>query len=157
MPNGSDLRVTPPSNSNGSKLLTFPKPAGCWIFMVPIGRPSWDHSCLLRLSIRPTIVKIINTISVLSVNFLGVPWNTSCGNALRTGFITPFLSTRLNFGSDGASVALPIIIMRLFLTWRPPFKTSGIFDIPMEDLIFLPNFSCGIVLIFLGHAPCPFI
>ena len=114
---------------------------------------------LLRelLLIRLTIVKIIKTISVLSVKFLGVPWNTSCGNALRTGFITPFLSTRFNFGSDGASVALPIIIMRLFLTWLPPFKTSGIFDIPMEDLIFLPNFSCGIVLSILGHAPCPFI
>ena len=107
MPNGSDLRVTPPSNSNGSKLLTFPKPVRCWIYMVPIGRPSWDHSCLLRLSIRPTIVKIIKTISVLSVKFLRVPWNTSCGNALRTGFIIPFLSTRFNFGSDGASVALP--------------------------------------------------
>ena len=124
--------------------MTFPKHVRCWIYMVPIGRPSWALSCLLRLSIRPIIVKIIKTISVLSVKFLKVPWNTSCGNALRTGFITPFLSTRFNFGSDGASVALPIIIMRLFLTWHPLFKTSGIFDIPMEDLIFLPNFLVGL-------------
>ena len=155
MPNGSDLRVTTPSNSIGSKLLTFLKPARCWIYMDPIGRLSWDHSCLLRLSIRLSTAKIIITISVLSVKLLGVPWNTSCGIALRTGFITPFLSTHFNFGSDGASLALPIIIMRLSLTWLSPFKTSGVSDMPMEDLIFLPNYSCGIVLFMLGHAPCP--